>query len=80
MMAKMLELLKTLMDSNAAALAALKQPANSVVVNPVITVSPTVTSTNTNQQVQAGAGSPTLSAGAQPSISLGHSESHEDHR
>jgi hypothetical protein len=82
MMAKLMELVKALVDSNSAALAALKQPTNSLVttVSPVITVNPTVSSVN--QQVQATAPAPmTLSNGStQPSISLGHYEDHDDHR
>ena len=73
---------KALVDSNSAALAALKQPTNSLVttVNPVINVNPTVSSVN--QQVQATAPAPiALSSGStQPSISLGHHEDHDDHR
>ena len=81
MMAKLMELVKALIDSNSAALAAMKQPANSVVttVNPVITVSPTISSIN--QQAQAGGTPITLSsAPSQPSISIGHSEESESHR
>jgi hypothetical protein len=81
MMAKLMELVKALVDSNSAALAALKQPGNSVVttVNPVITVNPTVSSVN--QQVQAPGSPITLNSGAnQPSISLGHNEENEGHR
>jgi len=79
MMAKMMELVKALVDSNAAALAAFKQPANSLVttVSPVITVNPTVSSVN--QQVQTPGAGPTISAGgaSQPSISFGD---HDEHR
>jgi len=81
MMAKLMELVKALVDSNSAALAALKQPGNSVVttVNPVITVNPTVSSVN--QQVQAPGTPVTLNGGAnQPSISLGHNDENEGHR
>ena len=81
MMAKLMELVKALIDSNSAALAAMKQPANSVVttVNPVITVTPTISSIN--QQAQAGGTPITLSsAPSQPSISIGHGEEIESHR
>ena len=87
MMAKLMELVKALVDSNSAALAALKQPANSLVttVSPVITVNPTVTSTNTNtnQQVQTGSTTPvSVSAGvpSTPRISVGHEDHEGDHR
>ena len=81
MMAKLMELVKALVDSNSAALAAMKQPANSVVttVNPVITVSPTISSIN--QQAQAGGAPISLSSTPQqPSISIGHNEDSESHR
>ena len=81
MMAKLMELVKALVDSNSAALAAMKQPANSVVtnVNPVITVSPTISSIN--QQAQSsGAPIALSSAPHQPSILIGHNEENEGHR
>jgi hypothetical protein len=79
MMAKMMELVKALVDSNAAALAAFKQPANSLVttVSPVITVNPTVSSVN--QQVQSPSSAPVTVTGGptQPSITFGD---HDEHR
>jgi hypothetical protein len=79
MMAKLLDLFKTLMDSNAAALAALKQPANSIIntVNPTITVNPNIAPVQ-QTAVQSGAGSVTLSNPGAPTISLGSHQEHED--
>jgi len=82
MMAKLLDLFKTLMDSNAAALAALKQPANSIVntISPTITVNPNIAPVQ-QTAVQSGAGSVTLSNPGAPTISLGsHQEHDENHR
>jgi len=81
MMAKLMELVKALVDSNSAALAAMKQPANSVIttVNPVITLNPTISSIN--QQAQSGGAPIALSsAPQQPSISIGHNEENEGRR
>jgi len=82
MMAKLLDLFKTLMDSNAAALAALKQPANSIIntVSPTITVNPNIAPVQ-QTAVQSGAGSVALSNPGAPTISLGsHQEHEESHR
>ncbi|MEN9735473.1 MAG: hypothetical protein RL129_183 [Actinomycetota bacterium] len=82
MMAKLLDLFKTLMDSNAAALAALKQPANSIIntVSPTITVNPNIAPVQ-QTAVQSGAGSVALSNPGAPTISLGsHQEHDESHR
>jgi len=82
MMAKLLDLFKTLMDSNAAALAALKQPANSIIntVSPTITVNPNIAPVQ-QTAVQSGAGLVTLSNPGAPTISLGsHHEHEENHR
>jgi len=82
MMAKLLDLFKTLMDSNAAALAALKQPANSIIntVSPTITVNPNIAPVQ-QTAVQSGSGSVALSNPGAPSISLGsHQEHDESHR
>jgi len=82
MMAKLLDLFKTLMDSNAAALAALKQPANSIIntVSPTITVNPNIAPVQ-QTAVQSGAGSVALSNPGAPTISLGsHQEHEENHR
>jgi len=82
MMAKLLDLFKTLMDSNAAALAALKQPTNSIIntVSPTITVNPNIAPVQ-QTAVQSGAGSVALSNPGAPTISLGsHQEHEESHR
>jgi len=82
MMSKLLDLFKTLMDSNAAVLATLKQPTNNIVstVNPVINVNPTIAPVQ-QTVVQTNSGNTSIATTSSPAAAtITLNDGDENHR